>query len=264
MNDALTFKTLHEQDEILFLPNAWDVLSAMVLQQAGFKAIATTSWGMANALGYNDGEGVEFEELFQQASKIIAAVNVPVSVDIESGYGGNNEQVAERVLKLAELGAAGINIEDSYKQGSGLKPVEEQSALIKDIRERLNTEGHADFFINARTDTYLQCESPLAETRVRATAYVGCGASGIFVPGLSQDSEIEELATLIKAPLNVMSLPQLTDVGQLHSLGVKRFSIGNALSDATTVFIEQQARQLLTQANTKSLYQNGEVTTQFR
>ena len=113
MNKLSNFKIMHEQEELLFLPNAWDALSAIILEQAGFKAIGTTSWGVANALGYKDGERIQFDELLG-LPKIIS-VDVPVTADVEAGYSGHPDVVADNVLKIADVGAAGINIEDLSK-----------------------------------------------------------------------------------------------------------------------------------------------------
>ncbi len=263
MNTDLSFTAMHQQAELLFLPNAWDVISAMVLEQSGFKAIGTTSWGISNALGYKDGENIAFSELLALVTKMIAAVDIPVSVDIESGYGDTTEAIAENALRVADLGAAGINFEDSLKHTAGLIDKQKQCGLIEKIRAKLDGQGHQGFFINARIDTYIQLKNPMDETISRAVDYVSSGASGVFVPGVSQSDEIKQLVDAIDAPLNVMSLPSLSDAASLNKLGVKRFSVGNALSDAVTVFIEQKARQLLGQQNTASLYQ-GEVKTVFR
>lgn len=264
MSDNLTFKALHHQNELLFLANAWDVVSAMVLEQSGFKAIGTTSWGVSNALGYSDGQNIAFSEVLALVSKIIAAVDIPVSVDMEAGYGQNSEQIASNVLRIADLGAAGINFEDSLKDVQGLIDKQQQCDLIEKIRTTLDNNGHAEFFINARIDTYIQLKMPLAQTIDRAVDYVRSGADGIFVPAVSQSDDIKQLVEAIDAPLNVLSLPNLTDVVSLNKLGVKRFSIGNSLSDAATAFIEHSARAILSQQNTAGLYDNSEVTTQFR
>jgi len=264
MNKLLDFNKMHQQDELLLIGNAWDALSALVLQQSGFKAIATTSWGVANSLGYQDGENIGFEDILAVVEKIIAVVDVPVSVDIESGYSNDHDVVADQVLTLAKLGTVGINIEDSFKSGSGLKAIAEQSEQIKKIRAKLNDHNYHDFFINARIDTYFQLQEPQSETIERANAYVNSGASGIFVPGIKQSDDIKELVSEISVPLNVLSLPDLTDITLLNELGVKRFSIGNALSDAVVAFIEQQSLQLMEQKNTAALYQHDEVQTQFK
>ena len=264
MKKDISFKEMHQQPELLFLPNAWDIISAMILEQAGFKAIATTSWGISNSLGYKDGENIQFNELLSLVSKMVTAVNIPVSVDIESGYALDNVQVADNVLKIADIGVSGINIEDSLKETAGLIDTATQCDRIDKIRNNLDQHGYTDFFINARVDTYFQLKDPLNETISRSMNYVSSGANGIFVPGLSQSDEIKEIVNAINAPINVMSLPGLADVASLNELGVKRFSIGNALSDATTAFIEQQSHQILELQNTSGLYDNSIVKTVFR
>jgi len=258
------FKAMHEQDQLLFLPNAWDLLSALVLQQSGFKAVGTTSWGVANAMGYKDGEQIEFKELLMLAKKMVDVLDIPVSIDMESGYSKNGDIIAENVLKIAEVGVSGINFEDSLKGESGLNSVGEQCKLLEKMRSKLDSHGYGNFFINARIDTYFQLEHPLDETILRANQYYKSGANGIFVPGLCQSEEIKQIASAIKAPLNVMSLPNLTDAKSLNQMGVKRFSIGPALSNATTAFIERSAREVLTLENTKGLYDNCEVKTVFK
>lgn len=131
------------------------------------------------------------------------------------------------------------------------------------MRSQLDNNGYSDFFINARTDTYLQLEHPFEETISRAKQYIESGANGIFVPGLAQEDDIKKIVESINVPLNLMSLPHLTDVESLNNLGVKRFSIGNSLSDATTAFIEQQSQQIFTNKNTKNLYAHNGVKTVF-
>jgi 2-methylisocitrate lyase-like PEP mutase family enzyme len=158
----------------------------------------------------------------------------------------------------------GINIEDSIKDGSGLKPLVEQSEVIKSIRTKLDEHGYSDFFINARIDTYFQLQDPQNETIERAHAYVNNGANGVFVPGVNQSHDIKELVEAIDAPINVLSLPDLIDCTLLNELGVRRFSIGNALSDSVIAFIEQQAQQVLRNQNTTSLYQHEAIKTQFK
>jgi 2-methylisocitrate lyase-like PEP mutase family enzyme len=264
MNKPLSFKAMHEQEKLLFLPNAWDVLSALVLEQAGFKAIGTTSRGVANAMGYKDGERVQFEDLLALVKKMIAIVEIPISVDIESGYSDNATVVVNNVLKIAELGASGINIEDSLKNSAGLNDKNTQCELISKIRNKLDGNGYHAFFINARTDTYLQKKNPLNDTIDRAIAYVNAGANGIFVPRLSQNDEMAKLVESIEAPLNVMSLPNLTDIDNLNKLGVKRFSLGPAFSNAAISFIEEQARILFTEQNTKNLHASCDIKTSFK
>ena len=265
MDKLLDFKCMHQQAKLLFLPNAWDVLSAVVLEQAGFKAIGTTSYGVAHAMGFEDGQNIEFDDLLTLVKKILSAVKVPVTVDIESGYSDDIRLITENVLKLANLGACGINLEDSLKDDEpGLNDKEKQCALFKSIRGSLNSNGYRDFFINARIDTYLQKQNPFNETIERALDYINSGADGIFVPGLSEFDEIESVVNAISAPLNVMSLPGLTDSNQLNKLGVKRFSIGYAFSDATISFIEATAHSLYANKETKDLYTDQNISISFR
>ncbi len=266
MNKLSDFKKMHQQKELLFLPNAWDVLSALILQQVGFKAIGTTSWGIANSMGYKDGERIEFDALVALIDKMVLAVEIPITVDIESGYADNATAVAENVLKIADLGVSGINIEDSLKRESALRDKNTQCELIMQIKNKLDENGYREFFINARTDTYLQNKNPLSETIERSIDYVGSGADGIFVPGVCDSDEIKQLVDAIDAPLNVMSLPNLTDISasRLNELGVKRFSLGNAFSDATVSFIEQSARMLFTKQNTDALYAGDKIRTAFK
>lgn len=264
MKISSSFKSMHFGDRALFLPNAWDTLSAIILEQAGFQAIGTTSWGVSNSFGYTDGEKISFEELLAVAGKIINAVSIPVSVDIETGYADSPETVAENVLEIAKLGAAGINIEDSYKDNSGLKDSADHSGVLSLTRARLDEGGFTDFYINARIDTYFQLENPLEETINRANAYSASGATGVFVPGLHQADQIKAVVDAINVPLNLLSLPNLTDTHALEAIGVKRFSIGNALSDATIAFIEESARKLLHDETTASLYSNAKIQTRFK
>ncbi|WP_299007891.1 isocitrate lyase/phosphoenolpyruvate mutase family protein [uncultured Shewanella sp.] len=271
MNTCKYFKNLHEQEAPLLLPNAWDALSALILEQAGFKAIGTTSWGMANSLGYQDGEIISFEACLSIVEKIMAVVSIPVTVDIESGFAKTNDEIMSNVIKLANLGVVGINIEDSFKPFAshladsvegGLKDAADHGELIKSIRLGLNDAGYQDFFINARIDAYFYAKDPLQETIKRGSCYIDNGASGIFVPGMTQSDDIRTLTQSIAAPVNLMSLPDLTDMSQLQDLGVKRFSLGNALSDLTIAFMEHTASTLLQQNNTASLYQNPAFNTQ--
>ncbi|WP_298770255.1 isocitrate lyase/phosphoenolpyruvate mutase family protein [uncultured Shewanella sp.] len=271
MNNSKNFKNLHEQDAPLLLPNAWDALSALILEQAGFKAIGTTSWGMANSLGYKDGEIISFQACLSIVEKIMAVVSIPVTVDIESGFAKTNDEIVDNVITLANLGVVGINIEDSYKPFAshltdsvvgGLKDTAAHAELIKSIRSGLDEAGYQDFFINARIDAYFHAKDPLQETIARGSCYIASGASGIFVPGMTQSDDIKAVTRSIAAPVNVMSLPDLTDMSQLQNLGVKRFSIGNALSDLTIAFMEHTATTLLKQNNTAALYQNPAFNTQ--
>jgi 2-methylisocitrate lyase-like PEP mutase family enzyme len=256
MTKIQRFNKLHHSTEPLFLGNAWDLLSALILEKAGFQAIGTTSWGVANSLGLKDGELVDFDQHLQIIQTIAKHVTVPVSADIEAGYGETVETIVLNVLKTADVGVAGINIEDSFKTHEGLRDISQHAKLLFEIRNALEQHGYKNFFINARTDTYLQKENPLLETIERGKAYADSGASGIFVPGVTLEDDIKEISAQIKAPLNVLSLPGLTNCNKLKALGVQRFSFGNALSDKVIAFMEFNAAQLLALKDTAHLYKD--------
>ncbi|MGA5689567.1 isocitrate lyase/PEP mutase family protein [Cytobacillus pseudoceanisediminis] len=256
MNKIQKFNELHFSNELLILGNAWDLLSALTLEKAGFKAIGTTSWGVADSLGYADGELIDFKRHLAIIKTIAGNVKIPVSADIEAGYGEDIPTIVEHVLMTADAGVAGINIEDSFKKQKGLKEISWHCSLLEKIRAALENNGYKDFYINARTDTYLQKQNPLPETMERAKAYVESGASGVFVPGLLEEEEIKAITKNVSAPLNVLSLPGLTNCNKLEELGVRRFSFGNALSDKVIAYIEKNARELAESRDTAILYNN--------
>lgn len=234
MNKYQTFHQLH--NDILLLPNAWDPLSARLLEQAGFAAIATTSWGMAQARGQQDGEQCSFTEFLNQLKPILNAVSIPISVDIESGYSHDINTICQHVLAVAKLGAVGINIEDSDKKTGKLRTQEQQIAILSAIKNTLNTHGFSQLFINARTDCFLQT-AQIAATITRALAYQAAGADGIFIPGLTDLAAIQQITTSLNVPLNIMADDSVSNSRMLFAQGVQRFSLGNALFDATKSFI---------------------------
>ncbi|EST51542.1 carboxyphosphonoenolpyruvate phosphonomutase [Brevibacillus panacihumi W25] len=256
MNKIQQFNEMHTAKELLFLGNAWDLLSALTLEKAGFKAIGTTSWGIANSLGLADGELIDFDRHLGIIKTITENVKVPVSADIEAGYSEDINKIIDHVLKTADVGVAGINIEDSLKTSSGLREISQHCKLLENMRAALDHHGYTGFYINARTDTYFQRQNPFMETVERAMAYVESGASGIFVPGLIDHDEIRDIAMKISAPLNVLSLPGLTNCHKLKELGVRRFSFGNALSDKVIAYIEKNAQELVRLMDTSHLYEN--------
>ncbi|WP_426452630.1 isocitrate lyase/PEP mutase family protein [Paenibacillus sp. S-38] len=255
MSTRELFQKLHESDELLVLGNAWDLTSARMLEKAGFKAIGTTSWGIAESLGYADGEAIDFELQLSVIQRIVDHVQIPVTADIESGYGHNDETIVSNVLKVANLGVSGINIEDSMKGATGLKPLSEQCHLLTKIRAALDKNGFDHFFINARIDAYLLNLNPLNETMIRMKEYVDSGASGIFVPGLKNEEEIKTIASSTTAPLNVMALPGLTDWIQLQKLGVRRLSLGGSLYRKMVALLEQCAVEMLESRSASLLFE---------
>lgn len=246
---ATAFRRLHQPEDgaILVLPNAWDALSARVIEQAGARAIATTSAGVSWALGRPDGQGVTRREMVEAVRRVVRAVRVPVSADVESGYGtGTPEEVEETVRGVLDAGAVGINLEDAPGRGQPLLAPEEQQARIAAAR---GAAGGTGLFINARVDVYLRQVGPEAgrfdETVRRARAYSAAGADGVFVPGVGDAATIGRLAAAVGVPLNVMARPGAPSVGELARLGVARVSVGPAITLSVMAAIRRAAAELL-------------------
>ncbi|TCP58105.1 2-methylisocitrate lyase-like PEP mutase family enzyme [Tumebacillus sp. BK434] len=254
MNNIQRFHDLHTGSDLLFLGNAWDLLSALALEKAGFPAIGTTSWGIANSLGRQDSEQIRFADNLAVVKQIVEHVKIPVTADLEAGYSEDPQEIVANVLQAAEAGVAGINLEDSWKQEPGLREITAHSALLHNIRTALDQNGYFGFYLNARIDTYLQKPDPLAETILRAQAYAAAGASGVFVPGLQDEDDIRAVAAAVDVPLNLLSLPELTDCQRLQELGVKRLSFGNAFSDKVILYMEACSSALFESRNTALLY----------
>lgn len=225
------------------LPNAWDPGTARLLEQVGFPALATTSAGIAFALGRPDAS-LDRDTMFDHVARIVASVSVPVSADLEAGYGASPTDVARTVASAVELGVVGANLEDQV--GGALFAVDEAAARIEAARAAAPA---GTFVINARTDTYFGTGSgdPFTETVERATRYVEAGADCVFVPGVDDADTIRRLATEIPAPLNIVAglASTLLDAPTLFSLGVKRVSLGGSLARATLSFLERAGRELL-------------------
>ena len=225
------------------LPNAWDAGSARILEQVGFPAIATTSAGIAWSLGVPDGGALNRETMLEHVGRIVAAVRVPVTADLEAGYGDTADDVGETVALAATLGVVGANIEDA--RPDGLYGIEEAVDRIMAARAAA---PHRTFVLNARTDTYFSgaAGDVFEQTVERAVRYVEAGADCIFVPGVVDEDTIRRLANAIPAPLNVVAgLASTTDAPTLFSLGVKRVSLGGSLARATLSMLERAGQELL-------------------
>jgi len=226
---AAAFHRLHEGPEPLLLPNAWDAGSARLMESLGAKAVATTSAGVAWTHGYPDGDVLPVRMLVSTVVAIARAIRVPLTVDVEGGYSDDPAAVEEAVARVIEAGAVGINIED----GAGAPDL-----LCVKIEHAKRAGEHfgVDLFVNARTDVYLRGLAPegkrVAETLSRAKLYRDAGASGLFVPGLRDASEIRAVAADAGLPLNVMAWPGLPPAAELARLGVRRLSAGSGISQA--------------------------------
>ena len=225
------------------LPNAWDAGSARILEQVGFPAIATTSAGIAWSCGVPDGGALSGEQMLQHIGRIVTAVDVPVTADLEAGYGDTAEEVGRTVALAAEIGAVGANLED-VREG-GLFPVDEAVDRIRAARAAAPV---GTFVLNARTDTYFAGVSGdvFDQTVERTTRYLAAGADCVFVPGIVDEDTIRRLAAAIPGPLNVVAgLANTIDAPTLFSLGVVRVSLGGSLARASLSLLERAGRELL-------------------
>lgn len=223
-----TFRELHTSGDLFVIPNVWDAKSARVFQGQRFPAIATSSYAVAETLGYEDGEGMSFTDYLFVIRRILATSYLPLSVDLEMGYGSSDEAIYDNIRQLINLGVVGINIEDSVIVSGNrrLKDAGQFAKTIGYIRRRLSAEG-LDLFINVRCDTFiLDVADKLAESLRRLPLYESAGADGIFLPCILDEDDIRTVIQQTKLPLNVMYLPGLPDLARLHELGVKRVSMG--------------------------------------
>lgn len=224
------------------LPNAWDAGSARILEQVGFPAIATTSAGIAWSCGVPDGEALDRDTMLEHVARIVAAVGVPVTADLEAGYGDTPDDVGRTVALAVEIGAVGANLEDATK--GGLFEIDEAADRIAAARAAA---PGGTFVLNARTDTYFAGTrgDVFAETVQRAECYLEAGADCVFVPGVVEQETIRRLAAAIPGPLNVVAgLANSIDAPTLFSLGVKRVSLGGSLARATLSMLERAGREL--------------------
>lgn len=228
---ANILKNLHIKGDPLILFNIWDAGSAKAMKEAGAKVIATSSWAVAMAHGCEDGEKLSFDLAYANFKRIIANVDLPVTVDLEGGYDPSPSLVQANVIKVIEAGVVGINFEDQIVGGERLYSVKDQYARIKAIRKAADLTS-IPIFINARTDIFFKAnpmnhdETLIKEALLRASAYRDAGANGFFVPGLRTAQYIEKLCRLSPLPINVMILPNMPSVKQLAALGVARISYG--------------------------------------
>lgn len=238
---AEAFRQLHVPGTPLVVANAWDAASAAAFQAAGFAAIATTSGGVAWANGVPDGNRISAETLLGGVEQILAAVELPLSVDIEGGLSLETAPVATLVGELSQRGVAGVNLEDSWD--GGLVPVDVQRERIAAVRA-----VSSSLFVNARIDTFFfgsgGDRDRLEETVARAATFVEAGADGIFVPGLAAIELIRDLASRVSVPVNIMTGPGGLTVEDLASAGVARVSFGTALAEAAYSRAQDLAVQL--------------------
>ncbi len=242
MTAVSDFLALHQGPGFV-LPNAWDPGSARVLEQVGFPALATTSAGIAFALGQPDAS-LDGDTMLEHVARIVASVSVPVSADLEAGYGASPEDVARTIASALELGVVGANLEDQVD--GTLFDIDEAAARVAAARDAA---PKGTFVINARTDTYFGSgvRNVFAETIKRATRFIEAGADCVFVPGVDDADTIRRLAAEIPAPLNIVAglTTPMVDAPSLFALGVKRVSLGGSITRAALSLVERAGHELL-------------------
>jgi 2-methylisocitrate lyase-like PEP mutase family enzyme len=247
---AELFKSLHIKGTPLILFNIWDAGSAKVIEQAGAKAIATGSWSVAAANGFDDGEKTPLELVFANLERIVGGVAVPVTLDFEGGYATNIAELKENIRKLIAAGGIGLNFEDRIVGGDGLHSIEDQSARIEAIREAAESAG-IPIYINARTDVFLETypaahdEAQLEQALQRAEAYANAGATGLFAPGLRDPNLIRKLCDGSSLPVNILVLPDTPTTKAMAELGVARISYGASPYRQMTAALKEAAQKAL-------------------
>ena len=246
---AKRFRNLHVPGEPLVLFNIWDPGSAKAVAETGAKALATSSWAVSEASGYSDGEHTPLTFAIDNLRRITEAVDLPVTVDLESGYGDTPKKVGEAVALAIKAGAIGCNLEDSFPENGSLRETKHQVDRIRHARQEAD-ETNVAFFINARTDVFIQISqdkhdaSLVAQALQRAQAYAQAGADGLFVPGLADLALIADLTKASPLPVNIM-VSQGADITALAKRGVARVSFGADSYVVTMNALQEAARKAI-------------------
>jgi 2-methylisocitrate lyase-like PEP mutase family enzyme len=223
MTKTEKLRALHHGPEVLVLPNAWDCASARIFEELGFPAIATTSAGVSFSLGYADGQNIPGKEMLAAVSRIAHSVDVPVTADLEGGYG----DIAETAAALLESGAVGLNLEDILGHGpESLAPIDEQVSRIAAVRQ-------TGVVVNARTDLYLMqigdASTRFARACDRLKAYRDAGADCLFIPGIASEDLIASFVEALQFPINILAVAGVPPIARLKELGVARVSVGSGM-----------------------------------
>lgn len=228
---ALAFKQMHVKGKPVLLYNIWNVGSAKAVESAGARALATSSWAVAEAHGFHDGESIPFDKVEANVKAIAAVTKRPLTVDIEGGYSRDAETLTHHIDRIIKAGAIGVNFEDQVVGKGGLYTLEEQVKRIKAVH-KAGENAHIAIVINARTDIFIQEKDKsrhkehLSEAKERAAAYHEAGASSFFVPFLNDPDLIAQLCADIALPINAMIMEGAPDIATLASCGVGRISYG--------------------------------------
>jgi len=247
---AIQFRQLHRGPSMLILPNAWDVASARIFEDAGFPAIATTSAGIAFSLGYPDGQRIPREEMLARIGRITRAVQVPVTADVEAGFGTTPEDAARTTRELIQAGVVGMNLEDGSSDPA--RPLIGFELAVEKVKaaRAAAIEMRAQIVINARTDIYLlpggNPDANYSEAVRRLLAFRDAGADCVFAPGLKDAETIGRLAKAVECPLNILAVPGSPSIPELSELGVARVSVGSGPMRATLGLLRRLAEELRT------------------
>lgn len=257
---ATALRELHRGPNILVLPNAWDCASARLFEQAGFPAVATTSGGIAATLGYPDGQRIRPGEMLLIAGRIAESVSVPVTADLEAGYGRTIAEVVEFFRQAIAAGVVGANLEDGRGAGRPLVEINYQTDLIKALREIAATAG-VPLVLNARVDVFLHGVGDAAarfpQAVERARAYCEAGADGIFPIGLKDREIIARFVREVSCPVNIMAGPGAPAISELADLGVRRVTFGSGLMRATLPCVHRLATELRASGHSELLAQTA-------
>lgn len=257
---ARILRELHEfrvERGPLVLPNIWDPIGARVLAAKGAPAVATASAAVSASLGYEDGEKIKRSTLIDILRRIAGSVGVPVTADVERGFGASRQALAETTRLVLEAGVAGINLEDSLEEGGELRGIDDQCERIATVRETAASYG-VDLVINARVDTFLPVDAVpsdelLDETQTRATAYIEAGADCIYPVGPGDMETVRKLRDRISAPINILGSPRSASIAQLAEIGVNRVSFGPFVFRACLRTFSDIADALIKQSDASGL-----------
>ncbi|MGA7293054.1 MAG: isocitrate lyase/phosphoenolpyruvate mutase family protein [Terriglobales bacterium] len=247
-NKAIQFRQLHRGPRVLILPNVWDVASARIFEDAGFPALATTSAGIAFSLGYPDGERIPREEMLARIARIARAVQIPLTADVESGYGSSAEDAAATTRELIQAGVVGMNLEDGSNRPEC--PLVDLQLAVEKIRAAREAamQMQGQIVVNARTDVYLLAggnpDADYSEALRRLAAFREAGADCVFAPGLKDAETIRRLAEAVECPLNILGGPGTPSIPELAKLGVARVSVGSGPMRATLGLLRRMAEEI--------------------
>lgn len=248
-----SFRQLHHEGELLLLPNVWDPLGALLLQDLGYPAVATSSYAVALSNGYQDGERLPFQELLSLLKRIVSVVNIPVTADIECGYASNNAQLKEHINHIIDTGVAGINFEDSISGKREMIHIKDQCDKIELIKETALARG-SDLFVNARIDVYIHSPTlndneKLSVAIERGRAYKEAGADGLYPIILKDKKHLEVLVQETGLPINITLLPGSPDLKSLQNIGIARISMASGFLKTAFTSMKKMGEKLLLHEN---------------